>query len=157
MTPEGATKMSRRRQWKGRTAGLVAAVVLAGGAALAQQGAASTRADGPRVAAASGLCRPLNGYFFGQNLVRADIALVVNGSLHLVRIDRGRVKSVAADSIDLRERDGSVVTLPVAVTATVRVNGRPATILSLKRRHVALTVRDGDNPASCVQAFTSKS
>lgn len=121
-----------------------------------QDGVASTRAESPRVAGTVP-CKPPGGFFFGSNLVRADIALVVQGSLHLFRVERGRlVKPVGVDSITVRERDGSVVDIPVSPSAFVRINNRPATLTALKRRHVVTTIRDGDSPASCVLASTQR-
>ena len=143
--------MSSRKTWQIVTAAVLAALIGIAGASAVQDGIASTRAENPRVAQTAP-CKPLGGYFFGENLVRADIAVVVQGGPHLFRVDRGRVKTVAIDSLTLRERDGSVVTIPVAATATVRVNGRFATLSAVRRKHVVLTVRDGDNPASCVLA-----
>ena len=143
--------MATKNKWKTAIAVVAAAAAGIGGVWAVQDGLASTRADSPKNPGAVP-CKPPTGYFFGQNLVRADIAVVAQGSLHLFRIERGRVKAVGVDSITVRERDGSSVDIPVSPTAIVRINGRPGTLGALRRRHVVTTIRDGDNPASCVLA-----
>jgi hypothetical protein len=148
-------QMSSRKHWQIGAAVLAAVAIGAGGGFAVQDGLASPRAENPRAAGAVP-CKQLGGYFFGQNLVRADIALFVQGSAHLFRVERGRVKSVSIDLITVRERDGTQVMIPVAPNATVRVNGRLATLASLRKRHVVLTIRDGDSPASCVLATSAR-
>src|SRR5581483_6934740 len=49
-----------------------------------------------------------------------------NGRPHTLIYDRGRVLSVGDSSLTLREPDRSVVTIQVAPTATIRIDGRPA-------------------------------
>jgi hypothetical protein len=148
-------QMSSRKHWQIGAAAVAAVAVGVGGGLAVQDGFASTQADSPHAATAVP-CKQLGGYFFGPNLVRADIALFVQGSAHLFRVDRGRVKSVSIDSITVRERDGTQVMIPVAPGATVRVNGRLSTLAGLRKRHVVLTIRDGDSPASCVLATSGR-
>jgi hypothetical protein len=101
-----------------------------------------------------GLALPtgLSGYFFGPKMVRAEVIVQDGGTLHDYRLDRGRIRAVAADSLTLLERDGTVVTVPVSRTADVTLAGRPVPLQRLRRGMNALTVRDSGNPAEVVRA-----
>ena len=68
------------------------------------------------------------------------------------RLDRGRIRAVGANSLTLLERDGTVVVVPVAATAEVRLAGRIVPFTRLRRGMTALTVREGDGAASVVRA-----
>jgi len=97
---------------------------------------------------------PLAGigdYFFGPKLVRAEVVMDDNG-LQDWRIDRGRIRSTAGRALTLRERDGTVVTIPVAVDAKIAVAGRPVPFERLRLGMQATTIRLGDAPASTVKA-----
>ena len=99
------------------------------------------------------LPRPLASYLFGAGLVRAEVVYrSPDGVLHDYRIDKGRVRAIARTSLTLRERDGTVVTIAVAPTAQVLVNGRQATLAQVRRGMMATTVRDGDRAAEDVRA-----
>jgi len=101
-----------------------------------------------------GLALPgsLAGYFFGPKMIRAEVILKDAGVLHDYRLDRGRVRAVSAGSLTLLERDGTLVVVPVAPDADVRLNGRVVPLSALRRGMVAMTVRDGGAPASTVRA-----
>ncbi|HSC90290.1 MAG TPA: hypothetical protein VLB86_01400 [Gaiellaceae bacterium] len=101
-----------------------------------------------------GLALPngLAAYFFGPKMVRAEVIVRDGGALHDYRLDRGRIRSVAADSLTLLERDGTVVTVPVAPGADVTLAGRPVALTRLRRGMNALVVRDGAAPAGVVRA-----
>jgi hypothetical protein len=116
---------------------LSAAAAAAAALAVAQSGAA-----GPG---------SLGSFFFGPKLVRAEVVTSENGVVHDYRIDRGRIRAVAPDSVTLRERDGTVVSVPVAPGAEVRLHGRSVPLKRLRRGQVATTVRDGDAAASIVR------
>jgi hypothetical protein len=123
-----------------RTLALTASAAVVGALALAQSGAA-----GPG---------SLGAYFFGPKLVRAEIVIVDDGgAVHDYRVDRGHIRSVGVDSISLVERDGTLVSIPVAAGADVRVGGRSVPLLRLRRAVgvIATTIRDGDQPASIVK------
>ena len=109
-------------------------------------------------AAQPGLALPgsLAGYFFGPKMIRAEVILKDAGVLHDYRLDRGRVRAVSAGSLTLLERDGTVVVVPVAPDADVRLNGRVVPLTALRRRMIATTVRDGGAPASTVRAFAAR-
>ena len=55
-------------------------------------------------------------------------------------------------TLTLLERDGSLVPIPVAPTAAITINGRPAAYSELRRGMVATVIRDGDAPANEVRA-----
>jgi len=91
-------------------------------------------------------------FFFGNHMVRAEVISKVGPVTHDFRLDRGTVKSVTANSITLKEKTGDVVTIPVAITADVRLRNRPAALLQLKRGMPAFVIRDGaDAPAGWVR------
>src|SRR5437870_7340400 len=54
-----------------------------------------------------------------------------NGQPHTLIYDRGRVQAVTASSLTLKERDGVIVTIQVAPTASVRVNGQRGTLAQI--------------------------
>src|SRR5215210_3629883 len=97
------------------------------------------------------LPRSLGTYFFGPKLVRADVVLN-DGGIREFRLDQGRLRRQAGSSLLLREADGTIVTVPVAPTASVQLNGRPATLRELRRGMVVVTVREGGAAASDVRA-----
>jgi hypothetical protein len=107
-------------------------------------------------AAAPGLAVPrgLAQYFFGPKLVRAEIVMRDGGEVHLYRVDRGRIRAVrrAFNSLTIAERDGSVVTIPVALDADVTLNGRSVAFTALRRGMEVTTARLEEEPAETVQA-----
>ena len=71
------------------------------------------------------LPRAMIDRFFGPRMIRAEVILQAPGGVvNDFRLDRGVITAVTPGSIDLRERDGSTVTIPVARTA--RVAGSPS-------------------------------
>jgi hypothetical protein len=101
-----------------------------------------------------GLALPnaLAGYFFGPKMVRAEVIVHDGGVLRDYRLDRGRIRAVGAGTLTLLERDGTVVVVPVAADADVRLTGRVVPFSRLRRGMSALTVREGDGAASAVRA-----
>jgi|SRR5436190_10188632 len=71
----------------------------------------------------------------------AEINVMVNGKPHTFIYDRGRVRSVSPSAVVLRERDGSVVTIPVNDRTRVRIEGQPASLTAVQPRSVAQTLR----------------
>ena len=94
----------------------------------------------------------LGAYFFGPKLVRAEVLVKDAGLLHVYRVDRGVIRSKAPGNLALRERDGTLVTIAIAPTAAIMLNGRPATFAQLRRGMVATVIREGDAPATEVRA-----
>ena len=67
--------------------------------------------------------RSLGNDFFGPKLVRAEVITSEGGAIHDYRVDRGRIRSVAPGSLTLLEKDGTLVSVPVAATADVTLRG----------------------------------
>jgi hypothetical protein len=101
-----------------------------------------------------GLALPgsLGNYFFGPKLVRAEVLVKDGGVLHDYRVDRGAIRAKSDGTLALLERDGSVVTIPIAPSASITINGIPAAFSALRRGWVATVIRDGDAPAIEVRA-----
>jgi hypothetical protein len=101
-----------------------------------------------------GLALPgsLGNYFFGPKLVRAEVLVKDGGVLHDYRVDRGAIRSKAGGTLTLLERDGTLVQIQVAPTASITLGGRPVAYADLRRGMVATVIRDGDAPASEVRA-----
>ena len=101
-----------------------------------------------------GLALPgsLGNYFFGPKLVRAEVLVKDGGVLHDYRVDRGTIRNKAGGTLTLLERDGSLVSIAVAPTAAITLNGRPVAYADLRRGMVATVIRDGDAPANEVRA-----
>jgi hypothetical protein len=87
----------------------------------------------------------------GNRLVRAEIALQ-DTALHDYRLDRGRIKQVGVFTLLLREPDGTDVTIDISPGARVKVNGKSASFVQLRKGMMATTMRDGDKPADQVFA-----
>ena len=98
------------------------------------------------------LPRNLASYLLGPNMVRAEVVLKEGNVLHDYRLDRGRIRSVAASSLVLAEADGTVVTIAVAPTANVTLDGGRVQLSSLRRRMMAFVIRRGDGHAIDVRA-----
>ena len=94
----------------------------------------------------------LEDFLFGPKLVRAEVILQDAGGVYDYRVDRGRIRNVTGDAIALLERDGTLVTIPVAPTAEIMIKNRRVPITGLRRGMTATTVRLGDAPAHQVQA-----
>ena len=104
-------------------------------------------------APAFALPRALSDRFFGPSMVRAEIIFKDGSGVHDYRIDRGRVRAASAESITLAERDGTIVTVPLAPGADVRWNGTPVHPARLARRGAwAETIREAGAPARAVRA-----
>ena len=133
--------MTRRRRW---------ITIAAAAAALA--------AVGVLVASQAGLALPpsLAAYFFGPKMVRAEVVVKEDGVVHDYRIDRGRIRTMGPNWLTLAERDGTVATVRVASGARVTVNGVAVTLSSLQRGMMVTAIRDGDAPASTVQATAKR-
>jgi hypothetical protein len=89
---------------------------------------------------------------FGPRMVRAEVIALESGGVRDLRIDRGRITAARGGTIRLRERDGTVVNLPVAPDAAITLNGRTARFAELRRGLNATIVREGEGAASIVEA-----
>jgi hypothetical protein len=113
--------------------------------------AATITAFGLVQSGAAGLAS-LGNFFFGPKLVRAEVITNEGGVIHDYRADRGKIRAVTATSLTLFERDGTFVTVPVASTANITLGGISVPLTRLRRGFTAVTVRDGTDAASIVQA-----
>jgi hypothetical protein len=98
------------------------------------------------------LPRSLGSYFFGPKLIRAEVLLVDKAELRHFRIDRGVIRDKAGGVLALRERDGTVVHVPISPAATITLGGRQVTLARLSRGMNATVIREGDGPAVEVRA-----
>ncbi len=95
----------------------------------------------------------VQSYLFGSNMVRAEVVVQEPDGLHDIRVDRGRIVSVTASALTLREKDGTVVTLALSPTVQVTVDGKPRPLRALRPRMlVQWALRDGDGPVTRVLA-----
>lgn len=129
------------RRWRSKALWAVAALLAVNAVLLAAQ---------PGLA----LPRSLGAYFFGPKLVRAEVVVRDDGAVRLYRVDRGTIRAKAPGSLTLRERDATLVTVPVAPTATVTINGRVAAFAALRRGMIATVIREGDAAAAEVRAVS---
>jgi hypothetical protein len=71
---------------------------------------------------------------------------------HTLILDHGRIVQVNAQQLTLRERDGSLVVVPLAQSTIVVVDTVPSTILDLKKRMDTQTMRVDGGAAVRVRA-----
>ncbi|MER3410377.1 MAG: hypothetical protein C4306_09840 [Thermoleophilia bacterium] len=132
---------TRRTFRRGVAAGALAVALAAGASGLAaSQGQ-------PKDAKA------LGEYFFGPNMARAEVVMVVRGVVRDYRIDQGRLLAARPDGLELLERDGTRQVVPVSPAAQVTVHGRSASVADLVRGMTVITIRDGNQPADTVRAL----
>ena len=77
--------------------------------------------------------------------------MVKGGTVHDFRIDQGKVMSLRPGAVELLERDGTREVIAVAATAQVFLNGRLTQLGLVPLRTNAITIRDGDQPATTVR------
>jgi len=95
--------------------------------------------------------RALGGVFFNRNMARSEVVMVIRGVVHDYRLDQGKVVVSRGGTIELQERDGTRQSIPIAPDAQILVNGRISALVSVPLRVNAITIRDGDQPASVVR------
>ena len=114
----------------------------------------------PTAFAAGGplLPRSVSSYLLGPKLIRAEIAVRGGQAVRGFWVDRGRlIKRYSAGSLNLLERNGTAVTVPVSSAARVTLNGRIVTVRAL-RAGMQIAVAHEDNvPASAVYASSARS
>jgi hypothetical protein len=93
----------------------------------------------------------LANYFFGPNMVRAQVIVNDAGTLREYRLDRGVVRHRAPNALTLRETDGQVVTIPIAPNADIQIRGKPVAFNRIRVGMQVLTAREGDAPAIVVR------
>jgi hypothetical protein len=96
-------------------------------------------------------------FLLGSKMLRGEIGLrSADGVVHDYLLDQGKVRQVNPYVLTLREGDGQVVTINIAATARVKLNGKSASFAQLRKGMMATTMRDGDKPADQVWATTRK-
>jgi hypothetical protein len=98
------------------------------------------------------LPRAMIDRFFGPRMIRAEVIVQApNGGVNDFRIDRGVITAVAPRSLDLLERDGTTVTIPV--TRRARVVGSPSvtSVSQLRPQMRVLVVHKANTPANLIQ------
>jgi hypothetical protein len=76
-----------------------------------------------------------------------DINLTIRRQPHTITLDRGRIIQVSTTQLTLREPDGTQPVIPLTPQTLVVILGQPATILDLRRKEQALTMRIDGGPA----------
>src|SRR5579862_727043 len=71
----------------------------------------------------------------------------VNVGNHTLIYDRGRVTAVTGSSLTLLEQGGIAVTIQVAPSATIKVNGQPGSLSQIQTGYNAMTVGVDGRPA----------
>ena len=86
----------------------------------------------------------------------AEVNVTVRGTSHTLIYDRGRVQSVSAAAVVLRELDGSVVTVTLSSSTRVFVDGSRAGIAAVQPGMRAQTVRVDGGAAKQLRAFSRR-
>jgi hypothetical protein len=71
----------------------------------------------------------------------AEINVTIRHVPHTLILDRGRIVQVNFSQLTLRERDGSLVVVPLSQSTIVGLGRVPATVFDLKKRMNAMTMR----------------
>jgi hypothetical protein len=77
----------------------------------------------------------------------AEINVTIKGVPHTLTLDRGRIIQISTTQLTLREPDGTTQVIPLTPTAIVVIVGQPATILDLRKKEQAVTMRIDGGPA----------
>jgi hypothetical protein len=91
---------------------------------------------------------------FGSHMVRAEVVWVNGGKVEDTRIDRGVISSItttAPASITLKERDGTLATIPLASAVTVRYGASYETIDQLRKGTRVVVSRPATGAADTIQ------
>jgi hypothetical protein len=113
---------------------------------LAAAGAALALAAPGSPASIQGLGRLPAGW------THAEINVTIRRVPHTLVVNRGLVQALDADSLTLREADGSVVDVPVDSSTQFVINGQPGSLTGLRVGATALTEQLDGGPAQLVQA-----
>jgi len=82
----------------------------------------------------------------------AEINVTIKRTPHTLILDRGRIVQVNSSQLTLRERDGSVVVVPLSQSTIVVLDAVPSTVLDLKKRMDTQTMRIDGGAAVRVRA-----
>lgn len=114
--------------------------------AFAVVAAAPARPANAAQTAGGGLLRTL----FGPTMVRAEVIVEEGEGVRDLRVDRGRVRALGNREVRLLERDGTLLTIPVAATASITSRGAQASFETLRLGMHVTTVRAAEEPAHYV-------
>ena len=105
----------------------------------------------------SGIPRTVSSYLLGPKLIRAEIAVKGGQSVRGFWVDRGKLlKRYSAGSLNLLERNGTAVTVPVSATARVTLNGRIVTVRALRAGMQIAVVHVDNAAATAVYASSAR-
>jgi hypothetical protein len=112
----------------------------------------------PAAFAAGGvLPRSVSSYLLGPKLIRAEIAVKSGQTVRGYWVDRGKLlKRYSAASLNLLERNGTAVTVPVSASARVTLNGRSVTVRALRAGMQIAVVHMDNVPATAVYASSAR-
>jgi hypothetical protein len=71
----------------------------------------------------------------------AEINVTIKKVPHTLIVDRGKITEITTTQLSLREGAGVTVAIPLNAQTIVVLDGRPATISSLRRKMTATTLR----------------
>jgi hypothetical protein len=98
------------------------------------------------------LPRAMIDRFFGPRMIRAEVIVQgPRGAVNDFRIDRGMITAVGPRSLELLERDGTTVTIPVARRARVVGSPSVSTVSQLRPQMRVLVVRKANALANLIQ------
>lgn len=90
--------------------------------------------------------------FFGARMIRAEVLVQTPTGATDYRIDRGVIKAITPGSIVLKEKNGDMVPIQLASSASVTgPAGRRATSTALRVGLRVLVIRLADGPADTIQ------
>jgi hypothetical protein len=89
----------------------------------------------------------------GDRMVRAEIALQTpDAVVHDYLLDHGRIRQVGPYTLTLREADGTMVPVSASASVRVRLNGKSASFVQLRKGMNAIVMRDGNKPVDQIWA-----
>src|SRR5882672_6643728 len=71
----------------------------------------------------------------------AEINVTIKKSPHTLIVDRGKITEITTTQLTLREDAGVTVPVPLNTQTIVTLDGKPATISSLRRKMTVTTLR----------------
>jgi hypothetical protein len=81
-----------------------------------------------------------------------EINVTIKRVPHTLSLDRGRITQVNSAKMTLREKDGSIVVMPLSPTTIVTLANVPSTVFALKKGMNAQTMRIDNGAAVRVRA-----
>ncbi len=86
------------------------------------------------------------------NWSHAEINVTVKRIPHTLILDRGKIAQITTTELTVRERDGSMATIPLNDQTLVMIDGTSARISDLRRRMTVQTMRIDGGAAVRVRA-----